>query len=68
MSISMYVCVYGCMYVCIPSVKTNVGAIVVLVAAPTLWNSLPIGVKSVGNIATFRRKQKTHLFKLAYSS
>ena len=36
------------------------------VAAPTLWNSLPVSVKFVGNVATFRRKLKTHLFKLAY--
>ena len=35
------------------SVKTNVGTIAFSVAAPTLWNSLPVSVKSVGNIATF---------------
>ena len=35
------------------------------VAAPTLWNSLPVSVKSVGN-TTFHHKLKTHLFKLVY--
>ena len=35
-----------------------------LVDALTLWNSLPVSVTSVGNIATFRRKLKTYLFKL----
>ena len=50
----------------VPSVKTNVGTRAVLVAALTLWNSLPVSVKSVGNIATFHCKLKTHLFKLAY--
>ena len=34
----------------VPSVKTNVGAF--LVAAPTLSNSLPVSVKSAGNITT----------------
>ena len=48
------------------SVKTNVGTKAFSVAAPTLWNSLPVSVKSVGNIATFCRKLKAHLFKLAY--
>ena len=42
----------------VPSVKTNVGTRAFSVAAPTLWNSLPVCVKSV---ATFRRKLKTHL-------
>ena len=45
----------------VPSVKTNVGTSDFSVAAPTLWNSLPVSVKSVGNIATFRRKLNTNL-------
>ena len=32
----------------------------------TLWNSLPLSVKLAGNIITFPRQLKTHLFKLAY--
>ena len=50
----------------VPSVKTHVGTRAFSVAAPTLWNSLPVSVKSVGNIGTFNRKLKTHLFKLVY--
>ena len=50
----------------VPSVKANVGTRAFSVAAPTLWNSLRVSVKSVGNITTFCRKLKTHLFKLAY--
>ena len=46
----------------VPSVKTKT----VSVAAATLWNSLPVSVMSAGNITTFRRKLKAHLFKLAY--
>ena len=41
-----------------PSVKSNVETRAFLLAAPTLWNSLPVNVKSVGNLATFRRKLK----------
>ena len=48
------------------SVKTNVGTRAFSRAAPTLWNSLPVSVKFVGNITTFHLKLKTHLFKLAY--
>ena len=42
----------------VPSVKTHVGTRAFSVAAPTLWNSFPVSVKSVGNITTFRRKLK----------
>ena len=46
----------------VPSVKTNVGPTAFSVAAPTLWNSLPVSFKSVVFITTFRRKLKTQLF------
>ena len=36
------------------------------VGAPTLWNMLPSSVKSVENIAKFRRHLKTYLYNLAY--
>ena len=52
-------------YFFFPSVKTNVGTRVFSVAAPTLWNSLPVSVKYVGNIKKIRRKLKAHLFQLA---
>ena len=36
-------------------------------AAPTLWNKLPLVIKSAPNINTFKRKLKTYLFCTAYS-
>ena len=48
----------------VPTVKTNVRTRAVSVAAPTLWNSLPVSVKSVGNIATFCHQLKTTCLNL----
>ena len=42
----------------IPRVKTKAGTEAFSVAAPTLWNSLPVSVKSEGNTGTFRRRLK----------
>ncbi|KAK2170254.1 hypothetical protein NP493_1155g00007 [Ridgeia piscesae] len=42
----------------IPRVKTKAGTRAFSVAAPTLWNSLPVSVKSEGNIVSFRRRLK----------
>ena len=50
----------------IPRVKTKAGTRDCSVAAPTLWNSLPVSVKSEGNIVSFRRRLKTYLFNAAY--
>ena len=50
----------------IPRVKTKAGTRAFSVAAPTLWNSLPVSVKSKGNIVSFRRRLKTYLFNAAY--
>ena len=36
----------NCNLLCIPSVKTNVGTRAFSVAAPTVWNSLPVSVNS----------------------
>lgn len=35
-------------------------------AAPTLWNSLPLDIRSCKSVATFKSKLKTYLFKKAY--
>ena len=45
---------------------TSIGTGDFAVGAPTLWNVLHSSVKSVENIATFRRHLKTYLYKLAY--
>ena len=42
----------------IPQVKTKAGTRAFLVAAPTVWNSLPASVISEGNIVSFRRRLK----------
>ena len=38
-----------------------------LVAAPFLWNSLPLEVKSSPSLNIFKSKLKTHLFKCAFN-
>ena len=37
------------------------------VAAPTLWNVLPVSLRSIKCIPTFKSNLKTHLFKLAFN-
>ena len=37
------------------------------VAAPTLWNALPVSLRSIKCISTFQSNLKTHLFKLAFN-
>lgn len=37
------------------------------VAAPSLWNDLPIELKNCSSVATFKKFLKTHLFKKAFS-
>ena len=50
----------------IPRMKTKAGTRVFSVAAPTMWNSLPVGVKSEGNVVSFRQRLETYLFNAAY--
>ena len=47
-------------------VKTNTGARASHSCAPSLWNSLPLFVRSAGSVATFKKYLKTHLFDLAF--
>ena len=35
-------------------------------AAASLWNILPLEIRAVDNIDSFKSSLKTHLFKLAY--
>ena len=37
------------------------------VAAPTLWNALPVNLRSIKCISTFNSNLKTYLFKLAFN-
>ena len=50
----------------IPRIKTNTGARACSSCAPSLWNNLPLSVRSVTSVATFRRRLKTYLFDLAF--
>ena len=36
------------------------------VIAPTLWNDLPIDIRSIDNVNKFKSKLKTFLFKRVY--
>ena len=35
-------------------------------AAPSLWNSLPLSVRTAPTVGSFRKRVKTHLFSLAF--
>ena len=35
------------------------------VSGPTAWNTLPANLKCIGNILSFKRNLKTHLFSIA---
>ena len=50
----------------VPRVKTNAGTRAFSVAAPTLWNSLLVSVKSAGNTVSFPCHLRTYLFNIAY--
>ena len=49
----------------IPSIKTNTGIRAFNSCAPSLWNNLPLSVRSATSVATFKRRLKTYLFNLA---
>ena len=50
-----------------PSVRTvSYGQRSFSYSAPSAWNSLPQQVRSSHNVSTFRSRNKTHLFRLAY--
>lgn len=45
---------------------TTVGARAFIVAAPSVWNSLPAEVVSTDSLPTFRRRLKAYLFRISY--
>ena len=47
-------------------IKTNTGERAFRSCAPSLWNNLPLSVRSATSVATFRRCLKTYLFNLAF--
>ena len=50
----------------IPRIKTNTGARAFSSCAPSLWNNVPLSVRSATSVATFRGRLKTYLFDLAF--
>ena len=46
--------------------KTKTGTRVFSVCAPSLWNKLPLSIRSFESLTCFRQRLKTHLFGLAY--
>ena len=50
----------------VPRIRTNTGARAFSSCAPSLWNNLPLSVRSATSVATFRRRLKTYLFDLAF--
>jgi len=45
-----------------PSANTNFGARAFRCAAPAIWNSIPLSVRSSPSIASFKRNLKTRFF------
>ena len=50
----------------IPRVKTVTGSRAFGFCAPTIWNKLPISLRSLDSVPSFRKHLKTPLFRLAY--
>ena len=46
--------------------KTYFGDISFSVAVPTLWNALPVSLRNIDSILTFKSCLETYLFKLAF--
>ena len=53
----------------VPKARLNTrGDRVFSVAAPRLWNSLPLSVRSSQSLGQFKSRLKTHLFSLAFNT
>ena len=50
----------------VPRIRTNTGTRAFRSCTPSLWNSLPLSVRSATSVGTFRRRLKTYLFNLAF--
>ena len=54
-----------------PITKTKyrtVGDRAFAIAAPTLWNSLPLSIRNSDSLTSFKSQLKTHLFKIAFKT
>ena len=50
----------------VPKTNLNISKRAFCVAAPTIWNQLPIAIISSEAIDTFRENLKTYLFEIAF--
>ena len=50
----------------VPRVRTAVGSRAFSVAAPRLWNELPLEIRSAKTQTSFRKKLKTYFFGQAF--
>ena len=51
----------------VSEVKTCIGKRASSVCASNLWNNLPLHVKSSASLTVFKKKLKTHLFRIAFN-
>ena len=52
----------------VPQSKTEFGKTAFCVAGPTMWNELPLELRHMPDIQTFKRALKTHIFNVAYDN
>ena len=57
----------GQMQLIIPRTNTGIGTKTFSVAAPTIWNGLPLNVRDVATLGKFQSHSKTHFFSSAYN-
>ena len=50
----------------VPKIKSKTGSSAFSACAPTYWNSLPCATRCSNSLASFRKSQKTYLFKISY--
>ena len=50
----------------VPRVKTVTGSRAFCSCAPSLWNNLPLSLRTIDSVPRFKKHLKTHLFGLAY--
>ena len=55
-------------FLAVPRTRTVLATRVFSVAAPKLWNTIPIDIRNSLSLDTFKSKLKTFLFRQAYAS
>ena len=46
--------------------RLMVASLLLLIAAPSVWNALPVELRSCNSLSSFESKLKTWLFKVSY--